>query len=166
MAEKVTNSLPIDPYCPEKDDFEDWIIRFESAVVLSTNVTDKARKHSLFLKWLSLKLDNRSRIILATCKETDWDKLKLELRDLLVDPQEKYDWRARRKTITWDGKESFHVLATNIMRSVDKYDPNANKQQEYFFRFRDALPLEYRRAIDLGVPEDRLTIDEAKKIAN
>ena len=166
MAEKVTNSLPIDPFCSEKDDFEDWILRFESAVVLSTNATDKARKHSLFQDWLSLKLDNRSRIILATCKETDWDKLKLELRELLIDPQEKYDWRARRTKITWDGKESFHILATKIMRSVDKYDPKANKEQEYFFRFRDALPLEYRRAIDLGVPDDKQTIDEAKKIAH
>ena len=165
MAEKTTNSLPVEVFRPDEDDFEEWILRFETAVVLATNVTDKARKSQLCRNWLSLKLDDRSRIILGNCKKTDWDELKVELRDLLIDPQEKYNWRARRSTIVWDGKESFHVLAANVKRAVDRYDPKGNKEQEYFFRFRDALPLEYRRAIDLGVSEDKLTIEEAKKMA-
>ena len=91
--------------------------------------------------------------------------MKVELKGLLTDPQERYNWRARRSTIVWDGSESLHVLASRIMRAIDRYDPKSNKEQEYFFRFREALPLEYRRAIDLGVAEDKCTIEEAKKVA-
>ena len=89
--EKITNSLPIDPFRPDADDFSEWILRFETAIFLSTNVTDKAKKELLCQNWLSLKLDDRSRIILGNCKETDWEKLKEELRGLLTDPQEKYN---------------------------------------------------------------------------
>ena len=164
-AEKVANSLPIETFNPEQDDFDEWIARLEMAIVLATNVTDNKRKDQLCRDWLSLKLDDRSRIILGNCKEKEWSKLKEELGNLLIDPQERYNWRARRSTITWDGRESFHVLAAKVKRAVDKFDPKSNKEQEYFFRFRDALPLEYRKAIDLGVAEDKQTIEEAKKIA-
>ena len=134
-TEKITNTLPIDTFRPESDDFGEWIVRFETAIFLSTNVTDKAKKELLCRNWLSLKLDDRSRIILGNCKETSWEKLKEELKGLLTDPQEKYNWRARRSTIIWDGIESFHVLASRIMRAIDRYDPKSNKEQEYFFRF-------------------------------
>ena len=134
-TEKAANSIPVEAFRPDEDDFDEWVERFERAITLATNVTDKRRKDELCLNWISLKLDDRARIMLGNCKEKEWAKLKVELKDLLIDPQEKYNWRARRATITWDGKESFHVLAANIIRAVDKYDPKGNKEQEYFFRF-------------------------------
>ena len=38
-AERVANSLPIETFDPEQDDFEEWIARLEMAIVLATNVT-------------------------------------------------------------------------------------------------------------------------------
>ena len=70
-AEKVANSLPIETFNPEQDDFEEWIARLEMAIVLATNVTDNKRKDQLCRDWLSLKLDDRSRIILGNCKEEE-----------------------------------------------------------------------------------------------
>ena len=42
-AEKVANSLPIETFNPEQDDFEEWIARLEMAIVLATNMKDNER---------------------------------------------------------------------------------------------------------------------------
>ena len=157
--------IPINNFNSEEDDFSEWIILFESAVELATDVTDEAQKLKLFEMWLPLKLDNRCRSLLKNCTYGNWKELKIELGKLLVDPQEQYNWQAHRSTITWDGKESFHVLATRVRRLVNLFDAKSNKEREYFFRFRAALPSLYRRAIDLGCDETKQNIEEAKKIA-
>ena len=164
MAERATHSIPVGEFRSDQDSFDDWIKLFEDAVVLATNAQDD-RKEELYKKWLPLRLDTRTRELLKGCDLTArWEPLKVELKDLLIDPQEKYNWQAHRTQLTWDGKESFHVLSNKIKRLVDLYDAAANKENEYFFRFRQALPMDYRRAIDLGCDEAKRTIDEAKKM--
>ena len=164
-TEQATHSIPVGCFQSEIDNFDDWIKLFEDAVELATNAPNE-RKETLFKKWLPLKLDKRTRDLLKNCDTTAvWKDLKIALKALLIDPQEQYNWQTRRTTVLWDGKESFHTLCNRIKRLVDLYDEGANKDQEYFFRFREALPTDYRRAIDLSCDEKKRTIEEAKKIA-
>ena len=143
--EKASATIDIEKYRHGIDDFEEWVDMLETAITLATNARD-AHCDSLCLKWLPLKLDAASR---AIYKQVDraltWTQMKVELKKLLIDPQEAYKWQAKRSTIKWDGKESFHALASRIITAVAKYDPDlpdAAKQKEHFFRFREALPRE------------------------
>ena len=164
-TERATHSIPITDFQSDVDSFDNWIKRFEDAVVLSTNAPDD-RKETLYKRWLPLKLDTKARELYDGCDQTAaWLAIKTELKNRLVDPQDKYNWQIRRTTITWDGKEDFHVLGNRIKRCVDLYDETANKPSEYFLRFRQALPKDYRRAIDLGCDDTKRTIEEAKKMA-
>ena len=164
-TEKAAHSIPVDNFRSDQDSFDDWVKLFEDAVALATNAAED-REEPLCKRWLPLKLDERSRGLLKSCKkDAAWVDLKKELKGFLVDPQEKYNWQVNRLTPAWDGKESFHVLASKIKRLVDLYSERENKKSEYFFRFRQALPTDYRRAIDLGCDETKRTIDEAKKMA-
>ena len=162
-AEKAANSIPVDTFKFNVDDFDEWIDMFENAVILATNVTEEERKKDCFKRWLPLKLDAQARSIYGNCKKTAWDDLKSEFKQLLVDPQERYNWRAGHSNIVWDGKESFHALGTRVKRKVDKYEDARGREQEYFFQFRKALPKNYRKAIDLGSGTE--TLEEAKRIA-
>ena len=165
MAERPATSIPIESFRSDHDDFGEWIKLFESAVILATHATEEARKHDLFRQWLPIKLDARSRDVYGNCTKEAWDELKTEFQNLLIDPQEKYNWQARRTTIAWDGRESFHSLATRVKRSVNLYENPAVWEEQYFFRFRSALPYPYRKAIDLGCEEDGRTLENAKKCA-
>jgi hypothetical protein len=164
-TDKATSTIPVETFRTSHDDFDEWILLFEQAVVLGTEVTDADRKVELWKSWLPYKLDDEARVILRSITTNVYAEVKADLRKLLIDPQEAYSWQTNRSTIQWDGKESFHSLAVRVQRAVDKYDPDASKPKEYFFRFRQALPKKYRNAIDLGCAEDKRTIDEAKKIA-
>ena len=163
MAVRGVNNLPIREYKYGMD-WDEYAPEYEESVGLAHNVEPGNDRDRLCVKWLKLKMDDGAKAILAEAKETTWDKLKKELSLLFIDQQEKYDWLANRKTIKWDGQESFHQLANRIKRAVDKYDPKGAKEQEYFLRFRLALGPEYRKAIDLGC--DDFKLEEAKKIAS
>ena len=171
-GDRPAHSLAVDRFDSDKDDFAVWVKMFEDAVNLAHNVTSPADLPPLCIKWLRLKLDENARSIYSNVKPVDpntaltWDSIKDQLTQLLINPQEKYNWQARRSTIKWDGKESFYALATRVKRNVDKFDPDCNKKQEYFFRFRIALPPDFKKAIDLGCRDDsHETIDEAQRIA-
>ena len=164
-TERAAHSIPVNDFQSDRESFDDWVRLFEEAVGLATNAAAD-RKEPLYKRWLPLKLDTRSRELLKSCNQTaTWAALKKELKNFLVDPQEKYNWQTNRVTPSWDGKESFHVLANKIKRLVDLYEEAEDKKNLYFFRFRMALPTDYRRAIDLGCDETKRTIDEAKKMA-
>ena len=160
--DEPTSSIPIDAFNPDIDDFQEWISLFEDAVVLATNVKKEARKKELFKTWLPLVLDEQTRIIFRKCEKTDWDELIKELAKLLVDPQERYEWRAGRLKITWDQSESFHVLAARVTRAINKYEDEP-RPSDFFHHFRNALPADYGQAIDLGANAE--TIDEAMRVA-
>ena len=158
-ALKASATIDIEKYKHGSDDFDEWVVMLETAITLATNAT--GADHSRLCKsWLPLKLDGASRAIYKQANtDAEWDALKDELSKLLVDPQEAYRWQAKRSTLKWDGKESFHTLASRIITAVAKYDgnlPEEYKQKEYFFRFREALDEVYQNAIDMACgPNDR-----------
>ena len=160
--DEPTSSIPINTFNPNINDFQEWISLFEDAVVLATNVKKEARKKELFKTWLPLVLDDQTCIIFRRCEKKDWDELKKELAKLLVDPQERYEWRSGRLKVTWDHNESFHVLAARVRRAINKYEEEP-RPSDLFHHFRNALPADYIQAIDLGANAE--TIDEAIRVA-
>ena len=175
MTERAASSIPIEIFDSAKDDFDDWIERFESAVALATNAQSADRKNILYLTWLPLKLDPAARGVLRQIPATTVyatangvKGVKELLKELLVDPGDVYRWRAMKKKITWDGKECFQSLATKVIRAVDKFekelDQNA-RNSSYFFRFREALPKVYQDSIDVTIGKDEQTIENAKELA-
>ena len=168
MAERPACALPIEDFRSDIDDFDSWVELFESAVKVAHPAADEGALEALNLMWLRLKIDDEARTIYGSATETTWINVKKELKMLLVNPEERYSWLARRSTIMWDGKESLHALATRIQRAVNKFDPdNPAKDREYFIRFRLSLPPEYKKAVDMNCGDTltKCTIDEAKRIA-
>ena len=167
--ERGASSIPLADFVSGTDDFETWIERFENAVQLATNATSDARRKELYLQWLPLKLDDEARAILKQVPpNTSYADTITQMNNLLSDPVEEYKWKAMKSQIYWDGKESFQALATRIIRSVDKYEKQLNdagKQWAYFFRFRAALPEKYQDHIDVSIPKNSRTIENAKELA-
>ena len=165
-VDRPATSIPCDNFNSDVDHLPDYIPIFENACIVATNPSD-AKKESTFLQWFPIKLDKRARDLFKSIVQTNksWATIWGELKELLIDPQERYNWKAKKSTITWDGKETFHALETRIKRAVDLFEDPAVVKSEYFFRFRAALPKEYRKAIDLGCEEDARTIENAKKCA-
>ena len=84
MAKRATHSIPISKFDSYTENFTEWVERFESAVVLATNVTEEAQKLNLYRKWLTLKLDERGRNLLKICTKDNWEELKAEFGKLLT----------------------------------------------------------------------------------
>ena len=166
--ERGASSINVRDFRPDEDDFEHWVLLFEKAVKLATNVREKQALYDLFLEWLPLKLHSTAYATYRQAKSTTWPTLKEELIGLFIDPQERYKWQANHTTIKWDGKESFHHLAARIIQTVDKYNkgmPDVYKVREYFLRFRSAFKKPMRRVIDMGCPASNRTIEMAKEVA-
>ena len=163
---RPATSIPCNNFNSDVDHLPDFIPIFENACIVATNPSDD-RKDSTFLQWFPIKLDKRARDLFKSINQANksWAAIWAELKELLIDPQERYNWKAKKSTIKWDGKETFHALETRIKRAVDLFEDPAVVKSEYFFRFRAALPKEYRQAIDLGCEEDARTIENAKKCA-
>ena len=161
-----SNSVAIDKY-KKGEDFASWAKRLDIAVGLAHSVGEPEQKDlrdKLCLQWLPLKIDEETFMVYEGVKGRTWDEIRAEMITLLTDPQEKYDWFANRNPIIWDGKESFHSLASRIKRGAEKNVDDNSRDKECFRRFRGALPEEYRKAIDLGCGE-KWDIEEAMKIA-
>ena len=168
VRERGASSIPCNDFQSGKDDFESWIERFQAAVDVATNATAD-RKHAVYLQWLPLKLDDEARAVLKQVPAaTNYTNTIALMKELLIDEVEIYKWRAMKSQILWDGKESFQALSTRVKRAVDKYEkelPAASKEWAYFFRFRAALPEVYQDYIDVSLPKDAKTIDNAKQLA-
>ena len=144
-ANRGFSSIGCDKFRSGIDDFDEWIQLFENAVKLATKENGAELQQSK-LDWLPLRLDRNARYILSECKPpvTDpptppytWDELKPRLKNLLVDPMEKYKWQAKKSKLKWDGIETFNMLASRVTRAVEKFDkdlPNDAKKREFFFR--------------------------------
>ena len=162
-----TSSIGVQGYRSGQD-FEEYVELFEKGVKLATNASTTQEADRLCLEWLPLKLDAAALAVYKQARKDTWAHLKEDLISLLVDPQEKYKWQARITTIKWDGKESFHALASRIMRAVNKFDkemPQAFKDRDYYQRFCDALPKYFRQAVHMGCKPDERNIDNAKELA-
>ena len=166
--ERGASSINVRDFRPDEDDFESWVLLFEKAVKLATNVRERQALYELFMEWLPLKLHSTAYATYRQATSTTWPALKKELIGLFIDPQERYKWQAKHTTIKWDGKESFHHLAARVIQAVDKFDkgmPDEFKTREYFFRFRDAFKKPMRQVIDMGCPANNRTIEMAKEVA-
>ena len=136
--EKATNDIPIEDFDQEVHDPEEYFERFESAMELATGVTDDARKAVLLKKWLQIKLNAAARMILKSCDmSAEWEALIAEFKSKLITPQDRYNWRSGKRKITWDGRESFHVLAERVKRTVDRYEDQP-REKDYFYEFCQA----------------------------
>ena len=163
MTERGASYIPIEDFRPDYHDPDEWLKRFEKAVNLATNCRDEDRQKELYLAWLPMKLDDGTRLLLSgATNQDDWAELKKEFKELLITPQDKYNWRSGRKRITWDGRENFHALAARVKRTIDRYEDRP-KEADYYHEFRLALPRNYQQAIDLGHAGE--TLAEAKRIA-
>ena len=161
MEERSASNIPVDPYVPGKD-FNAWVKRFEEAVQVATKVTEPGRLAALYKLWLPLKLDDHTCTLFRKCTDAEWDRMKTELKNLMVDPQDRYEWRSGRLKVTWDGKESFHVYESRVKCAVDTYE-DPPRPTDYFHVFKKGLPEKYAEAIDLGANAE--TIEEAKRVA-
>ena len=145
MGDRTVSQIAVERFQSDTDDFDEWVGIFQTAVNLAHNPADEAAKHELYKQWLPIKLDRHGRTVFTECDITKtWPELKEQFKKLLVNPVDKYSWKANRQTLTWDGQESLHTLATKIKAKVDKFDPDGQKDKEYFIRFRLALPPAYR----------------------
>ena len=173
--EKAASGISIADFNSNKDDFDEWIELFEASVELATNPQTNDRKHALFLKWLTIKLDPPARAVLkqitpgtAYATAGGVKGVKDQLSELLIDEHEVYKWQAHKLKLTWDQKESFQELATRVKRAVDKYEKDldaTSREKAYFFRFREALPKQYRNCIDVSCVKTERTLENAKEIA-
>ena len=164
MAEKRVTDIPVEIFRHGIDHFESWVKLFEKAIDLSYKGASEADRATACEQWLPLKLDDKTRLIYGGVTGATWESIKTNLQKALVDPHDEYMWHSRRATIIWDGVESFQSLGTRIMREVDTYQ-TTERETEYFFRFRLALPKDYKRALDLGCSKTTRTIKHAIDIA-
>ena len=180
---KGTSNIGIEHFKSGVDDFDEWVVLFESAVNLATMATTLAEKHASYWEWLPLRLDKPARAMHAQAKDqvqaharaqnpvrdATWPELRTALESLLIDPLEGHKWHAKLMTIKWDGIESLHVFASRVISAVNKFDKNMDetyKEREYFLRFRMGLPTQpYQDAIDLNVGFEGGTLEKAKLVA-
>ena len=166
MTERGASYIPIEDFRPDYHDPDEWLGRFEKAVVLATNCSNEDRKKELYVAWLPMKLNDATRLMmsdaLSDATAATWATFKTQFKSLLITPQDKYNWRSGRKRITWDGQENFHSLAARVKRTIDRYGDGPS-EADYYHEFRSALPRNYQQAIDLGHAAE--TLAEAKRIA-
>ncbi|MEE3023414.1 MAG: hypothetical protein VX367_12555, partial [SAR324 cluster bacterium] len=133
--ETPATSIPVENYQSGVHVLSEWLPLLESGVIVATGATTPACQQFLCKQWLPIKLDATARDVLKNCTKDDWEELKVELQSLLIDPQEKYKWRINKNSIKWDGKESFHALASRVKNAVMIHEKQANWEDEFFFRF-------------------------------
>ena len=121
MAEKATNTIPIESFRSDVDDWDTWAIKFQKAIKLSTNAAEQ-RLPVLALDWIVFKLDDKALAIYENCEKDTWENLKNGMSQKLVSKTDIYRWKAGKLKPKWDGVEPFMALANKCKRSVDKYE--------------------------------------------
>ena len=164
MANNSICELPVDKFRYGIDYFGDWVDLFEAAIKISYKGATKAEIDGACMDWLPLKLDQQALLIYDGTEGATWPLKKENFRLSLIDPREEYRWHSGEATISWDGTESFQSLAARVKRAVNTHH-KSNRPNEYFFRFRLALPRDYKRAIDLGCSKPDRTIENAVDVA-
>ena len=95
MAQAV-NNIPVKDFRSDVDNFDTWIELLEEAVQISYKGATADELLDAKKTWLKLKLDDKARATYANVTKTSWDEIKAEFKELLIDPQEKYNWQTRR----------------------------------------------------------------------
>ena len=92
MGDKSATQVPVKDFRSHEDDFDEWVELLEDAVKLAHNGTDAAGLEILYKTWLRLKLDDKAKVKYESVdKAASWTNIKKQFRELLVDPQEKYN---------------------------------------------------------------------------
>ena len=87
--ERRTSNVNVPTFDSLKDDFEEWVVLFEKAVMLATNAREEATLHFLYKEWLLLKLDKAARATHAKVAALDWPEFLLIPRRKRVGRQRK-----------------------------------------------------------------------------
>ena len=74
-TERAASSINCKDFCSDVDDFEQWVVKFERAVKLATNVRDDTQLYYLYKEWLPLKLDEPAYAIWLLTTKTRWPDL-------------------------------------------------------------------------------------------
>ena len=169
FPQRCSSKIDIDKFRHGTDDFTEWVEELETVISLATNATGQNLDY-LCKKWLPIKLDQASKAIYKRVDANlSWDELKKALAEKLIDPHQEYMWQAMKYTVKWDGKESFHALASRVIQAVATYQSTLTQDQQkeqHFFRFREALPeVPYQEAIDMGIKKADRTLENAVDIA-
>ena len=170
--EKVATTIPINDFDKMTDQFEEWVVRFERAVITATGADEMNRQQMLFRQWLDLKIDQHTLALLSGCKNQHWSQwiaLKKELAALLISPSEVIRWKKSRDLIKWDGEECFQTLAHRVQRKVEKMEPaltGVSKEDACFQAFYNALNdyQDFQYAIDLAC--EKRDVESAVKVAS
>jgi hypothetical protein len=170
MTERTTSTVACDKFEFGKgEDFAEWVEVFTRAVHNATNPQTNDRKDQVLLDWLPLCLNKEASHLFKSATSNTWDDLKAELIRLFEDKDEAYRWKTNPNAYRWNQKDSLSTVAAKIKRNVDKYQKeleSANgKKDAYYCRFYNAMPKEYRTAIDLGIKTGEESIENAVEIA-
>ena len=148
-----------------------WVRKFEEAVNIGVNPHSRKRHHAHNLQWLPLCLDNAAYSMWERCpnKKKDWIKLKEELEQALEDPLIRIKWKTDPTTYRWEAGVDLQTYYTNVMKYVDKYDTEiascpAAVSHQYYTRFLNGLPEEYKAQVHLSLPTNKEDIHKARDI--
>ena len=165
--------IKIEKFSPEnkEQDFPIWISQFEEATDRCLNPHSQRRHYIACLKWLPsvLKTDAYS-IWSRSANRTDWVQLKLELEAAFEDGSIRSEWKTNMMAYMWDEHgQSLQSYCAKVKRLVDSFEtemadcPKAKKAQ-YYLRFINGLPKDYKEHIRLGLSSDFNNVDKARDV--
>ena len=167
---KYCKKLDVNKYSStdKNQDFVIWINQFEQAVKRQLNPHSKERHWKQCLKWLPLSLSSDAYAIWqrASCKDSDWIALRLELEESFEDIDVRAEWKSNMKAFVWDEVQPLRVYLAKVERYVDTFDkelirdPEGRKSQ-YYTRFVNGLPADYAEYIVLSMPAKCLDVNKA-----
>jgi hypothetical protein len=116
-----SHSIPVEKFHYGGDeDFDDWIQSFENACIMAIHPESPDAKLRLYLEWLPLKLDTQALALYRQKTKVDYPDVKAEMRTMLTDPHEAFNWKANTKAFLWDGRTPLHSVAAYIQKKVSK----------------------------------------------
>ena len=161
------NILPFSP--SDKDqDFVIWIDQFQEAVKQQTNPHSQKRHWKQCLKWLplSLKPDAYAIWSRSAYNRSNWPSLRTDLEESFEDREVRTNWHADMKAFQWDERMSLRDYRAKVERLVDTFDKEmasmpAIKKIQYYTRFVNGLPEDYREFLGLNLPSKCADIEKA-----
>ena len=168
--EKIPTDIPIQkfPYGKPGADLREYAKRFRRAVKTVTNAATEERLDELCLMWFPLKLPDEAQSIYQGCqhKDSDWNLLVEELEEKMEDPVIRRNWVRDLGAYKRPAGMSLQVYKANVLGYVHKYSPAVvhcpkSYEMECYNRFVHGLELDWREAIDAGIPFGKETMERA-----
>ena len=168
--EKIPTDIPIQkfPYGKPGADLREYAKRFRRAVKTVTNAATEERLDELCLSWFPLKLPDEAQSIYQGCqhKDSDWKLLIEELEEKMEDPVIRRNWVRDLGAYKRPAGMTLQVYKANVLGYVHKYSPTVVSnpkayEMECYNRFVHGLELDWREAIDAGIPFGKETMERA-----